>query len=205
MTDMNAFGYAEPAGKASHLRAHLRTYLAGVGATAALTAGALVAFLSLATFLAFSGFPSAGPSSDAGAAYLGSSGTAAARSAAAALGVGHAAVTKGALTGARGGGPGSSGGANGGGGPGGGAETIGGAPIAPPPSAPPASSASIGPAESAVSYADQATSQLGVSVPPGPAGTVDTAARRRLNSASPGLGNQLSRTGSSLVHGLPGP
>jgi hypothetical protein len=44
----------------SHLRAHLRAYLAGVGATSSLTAGAVVAFLSMATFVAFNGVPFGG-------------------------------------------------------------------------------------------------------------------------------------------------
>ena len=48
-------------------RGHLRAYLAGVGATTALTSGALVVFLSLATFVAFKGLPFGG-SSDGGAA-----------------------------------------------------------------------------------------------------------------------------------------
>ena len=45
----------------SHVRAHLSAYLAGLGATSALTAGAVVAFLSLATFVAFNGLPFGGP------------------------------------------------------------------------------------------------------------------------------------------------
>ena len=55
-----------------HLRSHMRAYLFGAGATTALTAGALVVFLSLATFVAFKGLPFGGSSDNAGAAYLGS-------------------------------------------------------------------------------------------------------------------------------------
>jgi len=82
----------------SHLRAHLRAYLVGVGATTALTAGALVVFLSLATFLAFHGLPLGGSSDDAGVAYLDSN-TGAAPTAAAALGAARGAVAKNAAPG----------------------------------------------------------------------------------------------------------
>src|SRR5687768_6692350 len=79
----------------SHVRAHLGAYLVGVGATSALTAGAVVVFLSLATFVAFNGLPSLGGSSDeAGAAYLDSSNSAALTPAAAALGAARGAVAK---------------------------------------------------------------------------------------------------------------
>ena len=77
---------AAPSPRFGHLHTHLRTYVAGVGATAALTAGALVAFLSLATFVAFNGLPFGGSSDDAGSAYLESSLSAAPTAAAAALG-----------------------------------------------------------------------------------------------------------------------
>jgi hypothetical protein len=122
-----------------HLRAHLRAYVVGVGATTALTAGALVAFLSLATFVAFKGLPLGGSSNDAGAAYLGANPTTAPTAAAAALGAAHAAVAKGPASGspAAGSGPGGGssvvGGRSGGGGnspggdlPGGGSNPPGG-------------------------------------------------------------------------------
>ena len=83
---------------------HLRAYLVGIGATAALTAGALVVFLSLATFLAFHGLPFGGSSDDAGAAYLDSN-TGAAPTAAAALGAARGAVAKNAALGPREAGP----------------------------------------------------------------------------------------------------
>jgi hypothetical protein len=201
---MNAFTYASSSGQS-----HLRTYLAGAGATASLTAGALVAFLSVATFVAFNGFPSGGTSTDAGTAYLDSSGTAAARAAAAALGVGHAAVTRTAGSGAPNRGPspgGPSGGSTGGAAPtGAGTGQIGGTPIAPPPGAVPSPSTSRGPVEGAVDYVNQAAAPLGASVPSSPSGTVDRTARSTLNAASPGLGGQVSRTGSRLVNGVPGP
>ena len=79
---MTAFSYAERTPRLSDLRA----YLVGVGATAALTAGALVVFLSLATFLAFHGLPFGGSSDDDGAVYLDSTTSAAPAVAAAALG-----------------------------------------------------------------------------------------------------------------------
>ena len=47
-----------------HAAGHLSAYLAGIGATGALTAGAVVVFLSLATFVAFRGLPSLAGSSD---------------------------------------------------------------------------------------------------------------------------------------------
>ena len=56
--------------RATQRRTNFGTYVAGIGATAALTAAALVAFLSVTAFLAFNGFPFAGSSEDAGAAYL---------------------------------------------------------------------------------------------------------------------------------------
>src|SRR2546423_12864892 len=71
---------------------HLRAYLFGAGATTALTAGALVVFLSLATFVAFKDLPLGGASDDAGAADLDSSTGAAPRAAAGALGGGGGAA-----------------------------------------------------------------------------------------------------------------
>src|SRR5881394_2543127 len=80
----------------SHVRTHLRAYLVGIGATTALTAGVLVVFLSLATFVAFRGLPFGGSSDAVGAAYIDSSASAAttAASAAGALGVARAAVAR---------------------------------------------------------------------------------------------------------------
>lgn len=74
------------------LRVRLGAYVAGVGATAALIAGAVVAFLWLATFVAFNGLPIGGSSGDAGAAYLDSGAASAAT--AAALGRAPGAVAK---------------------------------------------------------------------------------------------------------------
>jgi len=64
---------------------HLRAYLAGTGAGGALIAAALVAFLSLAAFLAFNGFEFARSGEDAGTVYQGASGGGAPAQAAAAL------------------------------------------------------------------------------------------------------------------------
>ena len=78
----------------SKLRSHLSPYLAGIGATGALTAGAVVVFLSLATFVAFRGLPSlAGSSDSTGAAYL-TSNAGGPQAAAAALDAARAAVAK---------------------------------------------------------------------------------------------------------------
>jgi hypothetical protein len=182
----------------------LRTYLTGVGATAALTAGALVAFLSLAPFLAFKGLPSGAPGGTAGTAYLDSVASGAPTAAGAALGAARAAVARDPVPGSRGGGGGGSGSGSGGGSAG-----LGGAPInppstpvTPPPGASPSPSSSTGPVESGVNYLNQATSSLGVTVPSGPASTADGASSSTLNSAQPGLGDQVSDTGSSLVNGL---
>ena len=87
---------------ASSSRSYLRAYLVGVGATAALTAGALVAFLSLATFVAFNGLPFGGSSDDVGAAYLDSGTSAAPTAAGAALGTAPGAVARDPVRGSRG-------------------------------------------------------------------------------------------------------
>src|SRR5688572_17686736 len=81
----------------SHVRTHLSAYLAGVGATSALTAGAVVAFLSLATFVAFKGLPFGGPSNDAGAGYLNSNASGPPTAAATALAAARAAVARDAV------------------------------------------------------------------------------------------------------------
>jgi hypothetical protein len=101
---MSALAHTQSARSPSHLRAHLSAYLLGGGATTALSAGALVVFLSLATFVAFQGLPLGGSSDDAGAAYLGANATAAPTAAAAALGGAHAAVAKNPVPGSRAGG-----------------------------------------------------------------------------------------------------
>ncbi len=119
-----ARSHTERAPRVGHLRAHLGTYLVGIGATTALTAAALVGFLSMATFVAFNGFPFGGSSNDAGAAYLEPNGSAApaATAAGAALAAARAAVARDPVPGSRAGGPGSGTGADSGGGnsPGGG-------------------------------------------------------------------------------------
>ncbi|MEK6271713.1 MAG: hypothetical protein AABM42_03595 [Actinomycetota bacterium] len=131
----------------SHVRAHLGAYLVGVGATSALTAGAVVVFLSLATFVAFNGLPSLGGSShDAGAAYLSSNASTPPTVAAAAIGAARGAVAKapvpgahlgsGSFDGSSGGGKSSGGGSSSGRGPtdpsGGGSTNPGGPGVTPP-------------------------------------------------------------------------
>jgi hypothetical protein len=136
-----ATSHTQTAPRVGHLRAHLGAYLVGVGATTALTAAALVGFLSMATFVAFNGFPFGGSSNDAGAAYLEPNGSAApaATAAGAALGAARAAVARDPVPGSRAGGPGtgsgsrsggdnSPGGNASGGGPSGGDASGGGAP-----------------------------------------------------------------------------
>jgi hypothetical protein len=84
----------------SHVRGHVTAYLAGLGATAALTAGAVVVFLSMATFVAFNGLPSfAGSGDGVGAAHLDS--TSAPTATGAALGAAGGAVAKNPVPGAR--------------------------------------------------------------------------------------------------------
>jgi hypothetical protein len=191
---------------------HLGAYVAGVGATTALIAGALVVFLSLATFVAFRGLPLGGSGDDAGAAYLGSngSGVGGPEAAAAALGATPGAVADPAR-GARAGVAGSSSTGSGDRGrastgsrddPGGGTPR---GPIRTDPGTP----ASPGPARSAVGYLNETTSPLGVTVPvdPGTSGAVDGAGRRTLNRAGRGvgqrgLGDRVSGAASGLVNGL---
>ncbi len=88
--------------RSSHPRAHLGAYVAGVGATAALTAGILVMFLWVATYVAFNGLPFGGSSGDAGAAYLDSSTSAAPTAAGTALGMARGAVAEDPVAGSRG-------------------------------------------------------------------------------------------------------
>ena len=78
----------------SHLRAHLSTYLTGIGVTSSLTAGAVVVFLSVATFVAFKGLPFGGWNGDAGAAYLSSNAAGSPIAAAAALGSARSAIAE---------------------------------------------------------------------------------------------------------------
>lgn len=64
---------------------HLRAYLAGTGATGSLIAGSVVAFLSLAAFVAFHGMPFANSGGSFGNAYIGSGAVGAPEAAARAL------------------------------------------------------------------------------------------------------------------------
>jgi hypothetical protein len=63
---------------------HLRTYIAGTGATGALLGGALIAFLSVAAFVSFNGIPIGGKGSNSDSVVLQSGGAPAAAAAAAA-------------------------------------------------------------------------------------------------------------------------
>ena len=63
---MSTFTHTASSPRFAHLRAHLPGYLVGIGATAALTAGALVVFLSLAAFVTFNGLPFGGSGDDVG-------------------------------------------------------------------------------------------------------------------------------------------
>jgi hypothetical protein len=92
--EMTSYTHTASSPRFGHLRAHLPAYLAGIGATAALTAGALLVFLSLATFVAFTGLPFGGSSDDAGAAYLDSSTSVAPAAAGTALGGAPGAVAR---------------------------------------------------------------------------------------------------------------
>src|SRR3954451_3571201 len=126
---MTTYTHTASTPRFGHLRAHLRAYLVGVGATTALIAGAMVVFLSLATFVAFKGLPFAGLSDDAGAAFLGSNAGAATApaSAAAALGAAHAAVANDPVPGSHASGSGSGGGSGAGNRSGGANDPAGGA------------------------------------------------------------------------------
>ena len=201
-------------------RAHLGTYVAGVGATAALTAGALVVFLSVATFVGFRGFPFGGSSDNAGSAYLewGLSGVPTA--AGLALGAAPAAVADDPVAGSRGGSATAAGEGSGAPGPGAGsfakAPPVSG-PGAPGPSSPPGDVPSptisvpslpstSGPITNAVRDVD-ATAGTNLSGPSGGVTrAVDGAASGALNQGGraagrPGLG---TRAGSA-VGALPGP
>ncbi len=222
---MTTLAHAIP--RLSHVRAHLSAYLVGIGATSALTAGAVVVFLSLATFVAFKGLPLGGSSDDAGAAYLGSNAPA---TAAAALGAARAAVAKDPVPGTRGGGSGPGpGGAGGGHNPGGGSNSAvggvsggggnppGGGPTDPgggggdPGGVPIPLPSSSGPVTSAVQSVDHAAGTNLSGPTSGATGAVDGAATGALDQAGgavghPRLGGQVGGavngvTGSGLLGG----
>jgi hypothetical protein len=189
---------------------HLRAYLAGAGATAALTAGALVVFLSLAAFVAFNGFPFGGFGDGDGEAFLGSSpsGAAAPVTAAAALRGAHAAVARDPLHGSRAPGSGSGGGHGAGGGsnpagagpsdgggnpPGGGWTDPGGSGK---PSGGPLPSSTSGPVSQAVQGVDNAAGTNLSGPTGGVTGAVDGAATGAVNQVGgavgpPHLGDQV--------------
>lgn len=200
--------------QATHLHSHLGTYVVGAGATSALTAAALVAFLSLAAFVAFNGFPFAGSSSDAGVAYLDATGSAATAATAAggAVGTAATAVARDAVSGSTAGGRGEERGGSGGspaaepsGGPsGGGASSGTGSPgsggviDAPPPQVAPLAS---GPAGTILGEVAMAT-DTNPSAANGAARIVDGAAsdiggaagRPRLGDEAGGAVNRVTQT-----------
>ena len=177
---MTAYTHIGTNPRLGHLRAHLRAYVVGFGATSALTAGALVVFLSVATFIAFQGLPLGGSSDDAGAAYLGANATAAPTAAAAALGAANAAVAKDPVPGSSGG---STGGHHSGGGSSGGDLSSGG-------SNPPGGSGGGG---------DPGASPLpGVPLPPSSSGAVTHAVQGVDNAAGTNLSGSTSGATGAL-------
>jgi hypothetical protein len=199
---MSTYAHTASRPRSGHLRAHLPAYLVGIGATAALTAGALIIFLSLATFVAFNGLPFGGSSDDVGSAYLDPSPSVAPASAATALGAASGAVARNAATGSSGAGPagpataaasGSGGSGSGGapsGGPAGKAPTQPGASTSPGEIVVPLPSTS-GPVTSAVQSVDNAAGTNLSGSAGGAAGAVDGAANEAARSTGrTGLGGR---------------
>jgi hypothetical protein len=206
--------------RATHVHTHFGTYAVGAGATSALTAAALVAFLSLATFVAFNGFPFAGSSSDVGAVYLDATGNAATAATAAGRAVGTAAtaVARDAVSGSTAGGRGDEQGGSGGssaadpaGGPSGGGASSGtgaggsgGLIDAPPPQVAPSAS---GPVGSILGQVGSATG-TNLSAANGAARVVDGAAgdiggaagRPRLGDQAGGAVNRVTQTVLPSAH-----
>jgi hypothetical protein len=207
---MSTYTHAASRPRSGHLRAHLPAYLVGIGATAALTAGALVVFLSLATFVAFNGLPFGGSSDDVGSAYLDPSPSVAPASAATALGAAPGAVAKNAATGSNGAGPAGSataaasgsGGSGSGGAPSG--DPAGKAPTEPRPSTSPGEIAvplpsTSGPVTNAVQSVDNAAGTNLSGSAGGAAGAVDGAVNQAGGSAGrAGLG----RRAGGVVNGV---
>jgi hypothetical protein len=79
---------------------HLRSYLVGTGATGALIAGAVIVFLSLATYVAFNGIPFGGNGSNSGTSVVGVQTNGTPAGAAAALGAAPGAVAAAPVPGA---------------------------------------------------------------------------------------------------------
>jgi hypothetical protein len=203
---------AQSSRRPSHLRAHAPSYLTG-GAAGALVAAALVAFLSVATFVAFKGMPSTGSGDNSGTAYVepSAANTAGAPAAAgAALGAAPGAVAKNAVPRSPGGGAGASAGSgqpsgpsapsgttdpSGGVSPAPGANPSpsdpGGAPApapAPAPSPAPSVPSTTGPVTNAVQDVDTATGTNLSGPTSGLTGTVDNAATGTLNQAGAAVG-----------------
>jgi hypothetical protein len=211
---------------------HLRAYLAGTGATGALVAGAVIVFLSLATFVAFKGIPFGGSGDNSGNSYLGVEAGGTPAAAAAALGAAPGAVAAvpvpgapigAGLTGA--GGAGGAGGFNAGGsigsGDGGSGGTLPGDGTIPPgedPGGVPCCDPTPAPSPGIVgNTVDQVDNTAGTDLSGGPvgdvAGTVDDTVTGTGNDVGgavgqPGLGDKVTGTVNDTVNdvvgGLPG-
>ena len=204
---------------------HLRAYLAGTGATGALIAGAVIVFLSLATYVAFNGMPFGGNGGNTGTEFVSAetSGTpaAAATALAAAPGAVAAAPVPGAPIGAGGpsaGGGGAGGGAGGpngggfltGGGPGPGGTPPGGDPGG---GGPPSCSTCTPSPGVATNALNQIDNTAGTNLSGGPtgtvAGTVDktvTGTGNKVGGAvgDPGLGDQVTGDVNDTVNKVVG-
>jgi hypothetical protein len=211
---MTAYSHVGTRPRFGHLRAHLPAYLVGVGATAALSAGALVVFLSLATFVAFNGLPFGGSSDDVGSAYLDAGPSVAPAAAATGLGAGPGAVAKDAATGSGGAGPADSATAaksgSGGsgdlqsGGPAGRAPTEPGASTSPGETAPPIAvplPSTSGPVANAVQSIDNAAGTNLSGPAGGAAGAVDGAARQAGGAGGGGLGGAVNGVRDRVLGG----
>jgi hypothetical protein len=210
---------------------HLRAYLAGTGATGALIAGAVIVFLSLATYVAFNGIPFGGNGGNSGNTFVGvqTGGTPAA--AAAALGAAPGAVAAAPVPGAPigAGGPGAFGGGGAGGtgaagGPGGGGLIPGGGPGpgTTPPGGGPGPGPGGGPAPAPVpsgspgvvgNTINQIDDTAGTNLSGGPVGdvggTVDDKVTGTVNDVGgkvgqPGLGDKVTGDVNDTVNGIVG-
>jgi hypothetical protein len=193
--------------------AHLRAYLAGVGATTALTSGALVVFVSLATVVAFKGLPHpfGGWSDNAGAAYLDYSSTSAvARNAAPGSHAASPATRSGGRAAGRDlagriaaarAGPAGAGPAGGGGGSGRAEPGVATSPgdITPPPVAGPSPPSTSGPATDAVQGVDNAAGTNLSGPTNGVTGAVDGAATN-LPGATNGVTGTVGAATGALNH-----
>jgi|SRR5215211_2001535 len=209
---------------------HLRSYLAGTGATGALIAGAVIVFLSLATYVAFNGLPFGGTGDNSGTSYLGVQTNGTPTAAAAALGAAPGAVAAAPVPGAAIGAGGPSATLTGGGGAGGfltggsgdGGFTLPGDGTTPPGSVPPGAdptdpcSTCTPPPDSdgiAGNTLNQVDDTAGTNLSDGPvggvAGTVDDTVNDTVNGVGdkigqPGLGDKVTGDVNDTVDGVVG-